>query len=63
MTHTIQLAGTFPYWQPIEQAQRERAARRRALVADARMGGEPATPEPPRRRQLVPRLAGALGLF
>ena len=63
MTYTMPLAATMPYWFPVEQAQRECAARRAMLVAEARAGGEPATPEPPRRRSLVPRLAGALGLF
>lgn len=63
MTNMMQMAATMSYWLPAEQARHERNARRAMLVAEARAGGEPATPEPPRRRSLVPRIAGALGLF
>jgi hypothetical protein len=61
---TFQLmAATRPYWQPAEQAVRERRAQRAALAVAAQRSGEPTTPEPPRRRALIPRIAGALGLF
>ena len=60
----MQVAGTMPYWLPVEQARQERTAQRAMLVAEARAGGQPTTPQPPRqRRSFVPRIAGALGLF
>ena len=55
MTTGIEFAATMSYWQPGEQRERERAAQRAALAAEARGST--------RRRSLVPRVAGALGLF
>ena len=63
MTQTMPLAATMPSWFPAHQARHDRAARRATLVVAARSGGEPSTPEPPRRRSLLPRLAGARGLL
>ena len=63
MMYTMAVVASMPYWLPGEQAERERAARRAQLVAEAGSARERTTPASPRRRSLVPRLAGALGLF
>ena len=62
MIHLQQLAATYSYWYPREQAQRERDARQASLASSARTP-KPAAPAPTPRRSLVPRIAGALGLF
>ena len=63
MLHFQQLAQTHSYRYPVEQAARERDARNAALVAEARRVEITATPRLTPRRSLVPRIAGALGLF
>lgn len=63
MLHFTQQAATQSYWLPAAQAEHERNARRAALVAEAsRQEAQPAR-EPRRITALVPRIAGALGLF
>ena len=62
MTH-FELAGTYAYWQPREQAERERTARKAALVAEARRSNRSEAHQPATRRGFIPRVAGALGLF
>ncbi len=63
MMHMYELAATHAYWQPIEQAQRERTARLAALVAAARRSDHSEADRRTTRRAFIPRLAGALGLF
>ena len=63
MLHFQQLAETHAYRFPAEQTERERAARQSALAAEARRAEPSVTPTPARRRALIPRIAGALGLF
>ncbi len=59
----FELAGTHAYWQPVEQAERERRARMAALVALARRNDRAQADRPTTRRPFIPRVAGALGLF
>ncbi len=59
----FELAGTHAYWQPVEQAERERTARMADLVAEARRSDRAGAARPTTRRALIPRIAGALGLF
>ena len=59
----FELAGTHEYWQPVEQAERERTARMAALVAEARRSDRSEAVQPTTRRAFIPRIAGALGLF
>ena len=63
MMHMQELAATLPYWQPAEQAARERKARMAALVAEARRTDRAQADRPTTRRAFIPRIAGALGLF
>ncbi len=62
MMHMPELAATHAYWQPIEQAERERRARTAALLADARRSDHSEADRPTTRRAFIPRVAGALGL-
>jgi hypothetical protein len=62
MTQMHQIAATHTYWYPTEQAERERVARRESLAAQARRNSKPNRTNQP-RTALVPRIAGALGLF
>ena len=63
MLHFQQLAETHSYRFPAEQAERERTARRAELAALARNAKAEGVPRAAPRRSLVPRIAGALGLF
>ena len=63
MMHMQELAVTLPYWQPAEQAARERRAWTAALVAAARRTARTEAARPTTRRAFIPRVAGALGLF
>jgi hypothetical protein len=63
MLHFQQLAATHAYRYPVEQAERERTARRAGLAALARKAKPDAVPRTTPRRSFVPRIAGALGLF
>jgi hypothetical protein len=63
MMHFQQMAETHAYRYPVEQAERERTARRASLAAEARVAKRESAPHPAPRRPLVPRIAGALGLF
>ncbi len=62
MMHMYELAATREYWQPVEQAQRERRTRTAALVAAARRTTRTEAAHPTTRRAFIPRVAGALGL-
>ena len=63
MLHMQELVATHTYWQPVEQAERERKARMAALVAEARRSERSEAVQPATRRAFIPRIAGALGLF
>ena len=63
MLHMQELVATHAYWQPVEQAERERTARMAALVAEARRSDRAQADRPTTRRAFIPRVAGALGLF
>ena len=63
MLHFQQMAATHAYRYPVEQAERERTARRANLAAAARVTKTEAPAPAAPRRSLVPRIAGALGLF
>ena len=62
MMHMYELAATHAYWQPVEQAVRERRARTAALVAAARRSERTQARQTATRRAFIPRIAGALGL-
>ncbi len=62
MMHLQAMAATFPYWQPGEQAERERTARKAALAAQARSSDRSQADPPMKGRGVIPRVAGALGL-
>ena len=61
--HLMQMMATQSYWLPAERAEQERTARKDALVAQARQLTAQETPSRPQRQALIPRIAGALGLF
>jgi hypothetical protein len=63
MMHLHQLAHTHAIRYPLEQAERERTAQRALLAAEARRVESPIVTRRAERRSLVPRIAGALGLF
>ena len=58
----FELAGTVDYWQPAEQAERERTARMAALVTEARRSDRSQADQPIKGRGFIPRVAGVLGL-
>ena len=60
MTDLIQLAGTQQYFVPVAREHQERNQR---FLAEMRRGTAGESAKPQRRLALVPRLAGALGLF
>ena len=63
MLHFHQLAATHVYRFPVEQAEREREAQMSVRAAEARRLAPSVTPSPAPRRPLIPRIAGAFGLF
>lgn len=62
MLHLAQIAETHAYQYPVEHAERARRTQLALLLKAARRPAtEAAAPTP--KRSLVPRIAGALGLF
>ena len=61
--HLMQMIATQSYWLPAERAEQERKARKDALVAEARQLTMEETPRRSQQLALIPRIAGALGLF
>jgi hypothetical protein len=58
-----ELGETFKYWYAGEQQEREERARKQALAVKARRLAAAERPDPARKQALLPRIAGALGLF